>query len=867
MAASHGFEHLPLVLRKQGDARFPSSPFPPNDEVQANRQNRATHSHRLSQNATQVQNSWTSRQKRRAEEGLPEIDGLPLLLRIDPLFDVDELRSAFDFESISEEEDGFVIVASGDPALSTLRSRLNDFISEVRGSANVARLLDLRQDPSQEERLRRILSERLFAEWHTMEADAIYICDFSIACAGTWEIKAKPKRNPRWSDAVWAKRELEWSTARNQAYIYWDELKEQRLEIVDEIIGFYGGEILDNVDGAPVDAPTLPDSFTLRIKMAAKGLKDLVLNFPYVFEVTEPDDIQLPQDDAREYKLLQANLDLQAPDPDAPAVCIVDSGIQEEHVLLAAAIEKAASYCFLNNVSTTDVADYVAPSGHGTRVAGAVIHGESVPDSGTIQSPFWIQNARILDAQNCLPTEMFPPSVLREVVTHYRKSGTRIFNHSVNSESPSRTVHMSAWAAEIDRLCYDDDLLVIQSAGNLRQSRPSPNPGVSELHFGVRAYPDYLSERCCRIANPAQSLQAISVGSVGYGEFAAQDHRSFARNPGAPSAFTRCGPGIWGSIKPEVVEYGGDYLTAANSVVTPTLGAPCYPELVRSTLHGRPAVDRDGVGTSFAAPKVSRIAARLQATLPDESCLLYRALIIQSARWPEWGERLDSTSQVNLLHRIGYGIPDTERASANTDHRVTLISQGESSICAKECHVYQIPIPSELRRPGYDYDIRVEVTLSYVAQPRRTRRTHRGYLATWVDWMSNRLGESLDTFVGRALKDQEEQEKEGSSSGWTLDNNAVWGQLKGVRRNVGTVQKDWTTLRSHQLPEDLCIAVRGHKGWSNDPEAAARYALVVSFESLGQKIAVYEPIRTAVLELQQELSVDSGIIELEVDGE
>ena len=220
-----------------------------------------------------------------------------------------------------------------------------------------------------------------------------------------------------------------------------------------------------------------------------------------------------------------------------------------------------------------------------------------------------------------------------------------------------------------------------------------------------------------------------------------------------------------------------------------------------------------------------------------------------------------------MLHRIGYGIPDSERASANTDHRVTLISQGESSICAKECHVYQIPIPSELRRPGYDYDIRVEVTLSYVAQPRRTRRTHRGYLATWVDWMSNRLGESLDTFVGRALKDEEEQEKEGSSSGWTLENNAVWGQLKGVRRNVGTVQKDWTTLRSHQLPEDLCIAVRGHKGWSNDPEAAARYALVVSFESLGQKIAVYEPIRTAVLELQQELSVESGIIELEVDGE
>ena len=45
--------------------------------------------------------------------------------------------------------------------------------------------------------------------------------------------------------------------------------------------------------------------------------------------------------------------------------------------------------------------------------------------------------------------------------------------------------------------------------------------------------------------------------------------------------------------------------------------------------------DRDEIGTSFAAPKVAHIASRLQRVLPDESCLLYRVLIVQSARWPE----------------------------------------------------------------------------------------------------------------------------------------------------------------------------------------------------------------------------------------
>ena len=36
--------------------------------------------------------------------------------------------------------------------------------------------------------------------------------------------------------------------------------------------------------------------------------------------------------------------------------------------------------------------------------------------------------------------------------------------------------------------------------------------------------------------------------------------------------------------------------------------------------------------------------------------------------------------------------------------------------------VYQVPIHQELRGQADEFDIRIEVTLSYVAQPRRTRR-------------------------------------------------------------------------------------------------------------------------------------------------
>ncbi len=348
--------------------------------------------------------------------------------------------------------------------------------------------------------------------------------------------------------------------------------------------------------------------------------------------------------------------------------------------------------------------------------------------------------------------------------------------------------------------------------------------------------------------------------------------RSFASEKGYPSAFSRAGLGIWESIKPDVVEYGGDSLhTAGDSptVDNPQDGRDFYPELIRSTLHGGPAFDRDEVGTSFAAPKVTKIAARLQALLPEESCLLYRALIVQSAHWPAWAAALSREEQVDVLRRLGYGIPDTERATTNTDFRTTFITHKERTLGPGDCHIYQVPIPAELRRPADDFTIRIDVTLSYAAAPRRTRRTHRGYLATWLDWMSNRKGESLEAFLTRALKSDDEQMDEGSGAlGWRIESRSNWGHLPGVRRGVGTLQKDWAFVASNALPDDLCIAVRGHQGWSRDPEAAATYTLAVTFEIVGQEIPIYEPLRTAVLELQSAVEVEEeeeAEIELEFE--
>ena len=882
MPNEHNFEHLPLLLRYQGRARLHGG-GKQSPQTRANKNARQAHSGALLTASQALTTNWQQRRAEREGQDLPIIPrGIPILLQVDPGLDLDVLRDKFTFEIVAEQEEGYVIVASEDIELTPFLAMVNGFAVQIHGSATIARVHRLYDDPDQTDRLRRILSDRLFSEWPTITDDQLYIVDIGVACTGTQEIPAPPEKRKRDTDADWARKERDWSQLRSDAYNAWDNIKVAREAEIEQFAEFYRAEILHLIDGAAFDAAVLPDSFTIRVKIVGKGLKDFILNYAYIFEVVEPEDIALPQQAAHPGEQPEEAVELTAPDANAPAICVIDSGVQEAHTFIQPAIDQATSYCFLPGKSSDEVSDYVAPGGHGTRVAGAVLYGENVAPNGTLQLPFWIQNARVLDENNSMPVEMFPPEAVRTVVERFHQGPreTRIFNHSINASAPCRTRYMSAWAAEIDLLCATYDILFVQSAGNLPLSGNNPQPGVRDHLAAGRDYPVFLYEASSRIANPGQSLQALTVGSVAYGSLEDGGWRTFAQERGYPSAFSRSGFSIWNVIKPEVVEYGGDNVRTATVPPDVQAGgriAAACPELIRSTMFPPgPPVDRDETGTSFSAPKVARIAAELQRVLPDEPALLYRALIVQSARWPTWAERLftelrrldprhDQVRRQRLIEQasriircIGYGVPNQEAATVNTDHRTTFITKGETQIHASECHVYQVPIPPQLRGQADEFDIRIEATLSYVAQPRRTRRNLRRYLSTWVDWKSSKLGEGINDFKVRALKEEENDTEPlpGSVLPWTLHEKSDAGWIRDTRRNSGTVQKDWAIVKSNTLPDHFCIAVVGHQGWSHDPDSAARYALAVTFEILGQEISIYDPLRTAVIELQEQVEAE-----------
>lgn len=850
------FPHLNLLFRDKGPARFHGG-GQPDPRVAFNKQNRQDHSCNLQARLETLTRRWAEGSAERDSSGLPPIKGgIPFIVELASGLDLDELVSRFKLDVVAEESVSagdqtrrYVLVAAEQIVDSELLRLIKAFADEERGSASVASMVDIVDDPSSPKRIGQILSPSVNERW-PFPPNEVFILDVSFQTRGVMaDLGAKPRKSPSEAETDHEKRVSVWFKERRTAlYHEWDEFTLELEGEVDRFVQAYQGEIVKQWEDQSIDVSEaiaeFPDSVSFRIRMCGAGFCDLILNHPRIFEVVEPDEVAghhaptEPENQPVEFELLP-------PSGDSPLVCIVDSGIQEGHRLLRPAIKAAKSICLVPGKAADEISDEVRDGGHGTSVAGAVLYPVDIPTTGSAEAPCWLGNARVLDANNAMTNRLYPPSMLERIVGHF--DGCRLFVHSINSRHSCRLRHMSAWAAKIDDLSHRNDVLFFISAGNLRDRQSAPGKGFLDHLEGDVIHPDYLLEDSARIATPAQSLQAMVVGSIAHADFDDGSWVSVAEKD-EPSAFSRCGFGIWDTIKPDVVEYGGDFcVPKAGSPSSATTPPDVCPHLVRSTSRGGPETARDKSGTSFAAPKVAALAAVLARQFPDQTTLLYRALIAQSARWPKWAEELPIKERGKAFRMIGYGRPDWQRALHNAPSRVTLVTNVSYELKAGEAAVFEVPVPQELRAAGDDIELRVDVTLSYVTEPRRTRASLRGYQAVWLDWRSTKMRETMQRFIARMWTDEDgDDTSSGRAMPWMLGFQDNHGQSRDVSRR-GTLQKDWAHLPAFDLGDSLGIAVRGHKGWNQgDPEATAKFVLTVSFEAMDSNVRVYEPVRVAV---------------------
>ncbi len=484
-------------------------------------------------------------------------------------------------------------------------------------------------------------------------------------------------------------------------------LREARIEQVESFAISQGGAVIDRYIG--------PSITLTRIRASGAALRAL-LDVPEIASIDLPPQLDVEASDRLDMSLAETPT-LGAVDPEAPLIGIIDSGVNDHPLIADALIDVIAVPATLANVDA---------HGHGTRVAGIALFGDLAAQlqSGALARPFRLCAARVVDDTGNFAETTLAPNIMREAIsTLHERHRCRIF---VVALADRYSVYdggkVGAWAATLDELARDLDVIIICTAGNR-----TPRSGEA-LEEAVTEYPRYLGEEDNRLFEPGGAINAITVGALAHGPGLGEGHSEDARVRAItaalePAPFTRVGPGPEGAIKPDFVEIGGTMVF--DPVVRQLLRGAQLPSAGVLTLNHTP-VDRlfaSGSGTSYAAPRLAFKAASVLARLPNASANLVRALLAISAATPdEARERLGAVDESLIARTCGYGVPDLERAAFSDDPRVILYADDELAI--DHFAIYEIPIPTAFQSEAGRRHLRV--SLAYDPPVRHTRADYAG---------------------------------------------------------------------------------------------------------------------------------------------
>ena len=107
-----------------------------------------------------------------------------------------------------------------------------------------------------------------------------------------------------------------------------DNLESERQTSFEKFIKPYNSEFV----GKTSTYIGFDDGFGCKIRISGKGLKDLALRFPYVFNIEEHDPLYSFKGTDELERLL--DIEVLPPNADSSKVCIINSGIQEQNRLL-----------------------------------------------------------------------------------------------------------------------------------------------------------------------------------------------------------------------------------------------------------------------------------------------------------------------------------------------------------------------------------------------------------------------------------------------------------------------------------------------------------------------------------------------------
>ncbi len=490
--------------------------------------------------------------------------------------------------------------------------------------------------------------------------------------------------------------------------------------------------------------------------------------------------IELPPRLALPREILSADVqnipEVEAPLTDAPAIVVLDSGLASGHPLLAPAVGDSQS--FLPGRSAAD------EHGHGTLVSGIALYGDVAKGlrAQNLVPELRLFSGRILDEKNQSNEPLVENQIedaVRYFADHY---GCRVFNLSYGD--PNRSYEggrITGLAVTLDALSRELGVLFVVPTGNYEGGPAGPGDWRED-------YPDYLSESSARLLDPAPALNALTVGSLARWEKTIQAE-SYSDDPAyqpiartdEPSPFTRSGPSVRGAIKPDLVDYGGNRAVDLRTGSELTVGRAGIGERSTSRDFAAGSPFAEGCGTSFAAPRVAHVAARLLRELPGASANLCRALLVAHARTPLACAELFSDDRAALRRITGYGLIDRSALYRSPDDCVSLWAT--ESMTNNRHHFYELPVPDEFWSSGRR-ERRITVALAYFPAVRTTRIDYRAAkisfklvqaqsldeVASWFSAVEDNPGAApvAELPTGRNITEQNRSKGTVQASSWTF---------------------------------------------------------------------------------------------------
>jgi hypothetical protein len=276
--------------------------------------------------------------------------------------------------------------------------------------------------------------------------------------------------------------------------------------------------------------------------------------------------------------------------------------------------------------------------------------------------------------------------------------------------------------------------------------------------------------------------------------------------------------------------------------------------------------------TSAAAGMAGNFVGRLHAARPDLWPETHRALIVDSARWPEpirkkfigtgahWktGKAATKAKKQAMLREFGYGVPDIGRAVLSARNDATLVAQAELQPFAigadgrtgvfNEMHFYDLPWPKTALEQLENEIVTMKVTLSYFIEPNLTGKAATRpdtYRSFGLRFDMKKRTETSARFRSRISASQAKDgtEADGETSCWLLGPKAI---------QAGSLHCDLWRGRAIDLAGHDAIAVYPVGGWWKSHVGQkrvadkARYALVISISAPGQQVDLYSEITTLV---------------------